>query len=353
MRRSVAFVFVLSSALLSGPPSYAGGIGTEPVATGLEFPATFTFAPDGRIFYGEAMTGEIRIFEPANGSDMLFFTLPVDPSGRAGLIGLVLAPDYASRPFVYAYVVRTIDAVLTNQIVRLRDAGGTGTDPRVIYSSVAGQEHHGTRMLFGSDRMLYVMVGDAGDPANAQDLTNTNGKILRMTSSGNVPPDNPFPDSLIWAYGLRNSFGFDFDPETGFLWEEDNGPECNDEVNLIRKGRNYGWGPAGTCEVPPRPPRNTNQDGPSPVLPAEFFSRNAPTGVAFCSGCGLVGAQGDMFVGTYNTFELLQVVLTSDRRDVASVAGAYVHSSFILSIEQGPGALYISDDSAIYKLVQS
>jgi glucose/arabinose dehydrogenase len=332
-----------------------GGIGAEPVATGLEFPAAFTFAPDGRIFYAEATTGEIRIFDPVTGSDTLFFTLPVDPGGRPALLGLSLAQGYPARPFVYAYAARTVQEVLTNQLVRIRDVGGTGTQPRVIYQSEAGNEHFGTRLLFGADRTLYVYVGDGGDPANAQDLTNTNGKMLRMTASGGVPPDNPFPDSLIWAYGLRNSIGFDFDPQTGFLWEEDNGPECNDELNLLRVGLNYGWGPAATCSTPPPPPRNTNQDGPNPVLPAEYFETpTAPTGLGFCSGCGLTGAEGTMFFGTYNTFEIRQAVLTANRRDVASVSTAYSHSSFILAIEQGPdAALYFSDDTAIYKLVQT
>jgi glucose/arabinose dehydrogenase len=333
----------------------AGGIGAEPIVTGLEFPAPFTFAPDGRIFYGETYTGEIRIFDPPTSTDTLFFTLPGEPGGSTGLLGLVLAPGYPARPHVYAHVTRTTDGVLTNQIVRIRDAGGVGRQPRIIYAAAAGLDHFGGRMLFGADGLLYLVAGDAGDPANAQDLTNTSGKMLRMTPTGEVPPGNPFPDSLIWSYGLRNSLGFAFDPLTGYLWEEDNGPECNDEVNLIRKGLNYGWGPAATCDVPPAPPRNTNQDGPSPVLPAEYFGTSiAPTGLGFCAGCGLDGAEGTMFLGTFNTLEIRQAILTANRRDVASVVPVYEHPSFILSIERGPdGSLYFSDDTGIYRLIQT
>ena len=94
-----------------------------------------------------------------------------------------------------------------------------------------------------------------------------------MTSKGAVPPDNPFPGKLIFAYGLRNSFGFTFDPLTGKLWETENGPECNDEVNLEQAGENHAWGSSETCSTPPAPPANTNQDGPAPrILPLAYFT---------------------------------------------------------------------------------
>jgi glucose/arabinose dehydrogenase len=209
-------------------------------------------------------------------------------------------------------------------------------------------------MLFGSDGMLWVVTGEAGDPANAQNLSSTLGKMLRMTPTGGPAPGNPF-GTLVWAYGLRNSFGWAFDPQTGRLWEQDNGPECNDEINLIQKGKNYGWGPSETCSTPPPPPRNTNQDGPTPVLPVEYFADpTAPTGVGFCQGCGLTGAEGHLFFGNYNTMDIHEVVLTPDRKHISSDSSVYTHTSVVLSIERGPdGAMYFSDDSSIYKLVQT
>ena len=241
-----------------------------------------------------------------------------------------------------------------DQIVRIKDVGGIGAQPKVIYRADAGPEHHGGRMLFGSDGQLYVATGEEGDPANSQDLTNTLGKMLRMTPSGGIPPGNPF-GNLIWSYGLRNTFGWDFDPQTGLLWESDNGPECNDEIDLIQRGRNYGWGPSETCSTPPPPPRNTNQDGPRPVLPVEWFAvPTAPAGVAFCQGCGLDGAEGTFFYGNYNTMDIHQVVLTADRKHISTDTSVYAHTSVVLSLESGPdGTLYFSDDTAIYALVQT
>lgn len=146
--------------------------------------------------------------------------------------------------------------------------------------------HRGGRILFGPDGMLDVAVGDGADRATAQDLTGEDrGKLLRMTPAGEVPATNP-ADARWLAYGLRNSFGFAFDPRTGRLWATDNGPACNDEVDLIRSGRNYGWGPTATCEG--TSPRNTNRDGPDPVLPELCLPEPIGiTGIAFCEGCGL------------------------------------------------------------------
>jgi glucose/arabinose dehydrogenase len=96
--------------------------------------------------------------------------------------------------------------------------------------------------------MLYSVTGDAGDPALAQQVESPGGKILRLTESGSRPADNPIPGSTAFSFGHRNSFGFTWDPQTGRLWQTENGPECDDEINLIRPGRNYGWGSASASE---------------------------------------------------------------------------------------------------------
>ena len=120
--------------------------------------------------------------------------------------------------------------------------------------------------------MLYAMVGDGHDSSNAQDLSHNNrGKVLRMTPNGRVPSDNPFANKLIFGYGNRNSFGFTFDPTTHKLWETENGPSCNDEINLLMVGHNYGWGTNQSCGSA-TPPRDTNNSGPNPrTMPKVFF----------------------------------------------------------------------------------
>jgi glucose/arabinose dehydrogenase len=324
-------------------------IGAVPVVTGLDFPASFTIGQDGRFFYGERLTGEIRIFNPANGSDTSLLTIPdLQNQGERGLLGLALLPR-STHLVLFAYATRLVNGTPTNQIIRIT------TNMSVIFSSNTPSQfnHNGGRILFGPDEDLYAVVGDAQSPANSQDLSKHAGRILRMTSSGGVPSDNPFPGNLSWAYGIRNSYGFTFDPLTGRLWETENGPECNDEINLVTKGANYAWGPHETCSTPPPPPANTNQDGPNPVMPLAWFTpTTAPTGAAFCVGCGIPSAEGAMFFATYNTRQITKVVLDAGRTNIASMQVVYTHPRPILSVERGPdNIVYFSDTQGIYKLV--
>jgi hypothetical protein len=144
--------------------------------------------------------------------------------------------------------------------------------------------------------------------------TNLRGKILRMNGNGSIPKDNPF-GTRIWSFGHRNSFGFTFDPKTGRLWETENGPECNDEINLIVKGGNFGWGPNENCNG--TAPQDTNNSGPKPRhLPKTYFqSPIAITGAAFCIGCGLgASVNGDLVFGDWNTGSIRAVNLNATRR---------------------------------------
>ena len=366
MRRTLVLVTMMSMLLvpaLAAPASTNGAlrrpaaIDAQQIASGLDYPAAFTFAPDGRIFYGERFTGEIRIFDPSNATDTHFFTVSnISTIGEQGLLGLALAPGYPGRSYLFAYATRvSADSSLRDQILRIRDVGGTGRGAKFIWSSdtTAGDYHDGGRILFGPGQRLYAVMGEGHDSTNAQDLSNDAGKILRMTHTGAVPPDNPIAGSRIWSYGHRNSYGFTFDPLTNNLWQTENGPTCNDEINLIAKGANFGWGPSETCSTPPPPPQNTNQDGPNPVLPLAFFNPTiAPVGTAFCVGCGIPSAEGALFFGAYNTHQIRQVVLTANRMGIASVTTVYTHPSAVLSMERGPDeAVYFSsEDGGIWKL---
>jgi glucose/arabinose dehydrogenase len=332
-------------------------ISAQPVRTGLTAPVSFTFAPDGRIFYGERTTGRIASFDPGNSAaPVTYFTIAdVVSPGEQGLLGLALDPNFASNHLMYAYVTRLVANQHMNEIVRIFGDGVTGAYFTVLYRAPAGGAYHnGGRLKFGPDGLLYVVTGDIHDSSNSQNLTDNLGKILRMTRAGAVPPQgNPVAGTLIYAYGIRNSFGFSFDPTTGNLWESENGPACNDEINLITAGGNYGWGPAETCATPPAAPTDTNQDGPAPVRPKRFFTPTiAPTGLAFCSSCGLgPSTEGAVLFGAFNTSDLWRLTLDTGRTAVKGQSVIYHHSSSILSLERSSGgALYLSDASGIYRL---
>ena len=285
-------VLGLIALCLLGAPSSRASIGAQLVVA-TSWPAAFVFDPGGRIFYGNRFTGEIRIFNPATGGDTLFFALPdVATVGEQGLLGLALHPSYPTKPYLYAYYTRTVDGQPENQIVQLTDSMGTGEGFNTLFALPAAAFHNGGVIHFGPDKELYAVIGDVGNRANAQDLSSLAGKMLRIYGIGQPRMLNPLACSRVctFAFGIRNSFGFAFDPQTGNLWQTENGPECNDELNRIVKGGNYAWGPSATCSG--TPPQNTNQDGPLPrVLPRSTYNPViAPTGAAFCQGCGLGAA---------------------------------------------------------------
>ena len=193
-----------------------------------------------------------------------------------------------------------MSGTVTNQLVRIH-ADGSGFT--VLRKFPAASHHDGGRIMFGPDGKLYVVIGDNDYPDRAQNLASMAGKMLRLNPDGTVPSNNPRAGSPIIAYGIRNSFGFTFDPQNGRLWETENGPDCNDEINLIPRFTlsNFGWGPSATCSSPPTAPRNTNQNGANPVAPKKYFATPpALTGAAFCHGCGL-SSSGQLFFGDFNT----------------------------------------------------
>jgi glucose/arabinose dehydrogenase len=358
MRSFVVAIACTAIACANGGSAMAGnGIVAERVVTGLNGPAGFTFLEDGRIVYLERGTGEIHIYSPARKTDHVFFTVPgVNGEGERGALGVAVGPSWPNPRTLYVYVTRSSGGGLRNQILKVTRSGGSVT-MRVLISTPASSSpyHNGGRILFGPDGMLYAIVGDGHDSTNAQDLSgNLRGKILRMTPSGGVPSDNPIAGSRVFAYGIRNSYGFAFDSATDRLWESENGPECNDEMNLIVAGGNFGWGPQENCQG--QSPGDTNGSGPSPRYAPKlwFGSTIGITGAAFCQGCGLTSAvEGDLFFGCVNDGVLRRISLNGARDDVTGDPITVLNSpnDAIYSVETAPnGAIYFSDYQGIYRL---
>jgi glucose/arabinose dehydrogenase len=335
-------------------PSGALGAGARQISpTALAFPAAFTLTPDGsRILYGERYTGRISWLNPTTGARTPFFTVPnVAATGDQGLLGLALHPSYPADGRVWAFVTRLVAGVPRNQLLRI-NANGSGFS--VVRTLATSASRDGGRILFGPDGKLYVTIGDNANPALAQNLNSQAGKVLRFNFDGTVPVDNPRAGSPAIAYGFRNSFGFTFDPQSGRLWATDNGPHCNDEINLVPRLTltNFGWGPSQSCSTPPLAPRNTNRDGPNPVLPRLFFeSPPALTGAAFCDACGLTGA-GNLFFGAYVNGTIYRARLAPDRRSIASYAPFYDHPGGVISVETPlrGGPIYFSSRTNVYRL---
>jgi len=337
-------------------PSAGARIVGQRVAGDLRQAVAFTFDDRDRLWVVEKQAGTIHVQRLGSRQRRRFFKIPdVHGRGGQGLLGITLHPNFPDAPWVYAFATRDVGGNVVDQLVRIKSVDGKGKRMQVLHSSDAGSldMHSGGRIMFGPDGMLYVYIGDARRASDAQRLRSPRGKILRLTPWGGIPNDNPIDGSRVFAYGFRNSFGMTFDPGSRRIWETDNGPECNDELNRVKPGRNFGWGPTGTCSG--SAPRNTNRDGPRPVLPERWFrSPIAPTGVAFCTGCRLgPRSEGALLFGDYVNGTLWRARLSPNRLRVAHLDKLARPSGQILSLESGPnGRLYYSTYTGVWRLAR-
>ena len=235
----------------TAPPSSPAGLTTRDVATGLDTPWEILWGPDNRLWVTER-DGRVSTIDPASGEKKLLLTIgEVAQEGESGLMGMALDPDFDDNPFVYlAYTYRSGGGLMV-KIVRYRYTGQTLSEPRTIRDGIQGNViHDGCRLAFASDKTLFITTGDAASASLAQQSESLNGKILRINSDGSIPSDNPRSGSPVWALGIRNAQGLVFAPD-GALYISDHGPSNDDEINVIRKGANYGWpaveGPCNTA----------------------------------------------------------------------------------------------------------
>jgi glucose/arabinose dehydrogenase len=203
------------------------------IATGLNTPWSIVFLPSGDALVSERGGVIKRVAAKTRRVSAAMRVPGVVEQGEGGLLGLAVSPTYAKDRLIYAYLTTARD----NRIVRFRLRG----KPRVVVSGLRKAPiHDGGRIAFGPDGKLYAGVGDTANTDLAQDQGSQNGKILRMNPSGSVPKDNPFPGSRVWSLGHRNVQGLAFDA-AGRLWASEFGQNTRDEVNLVQKGKNYGW----------------------------------------------------------------------------------------------------------------
>lgn len=221
----------------AGPVSPTGE--TTVIATGLQAPWSILPLGDSTLIsYRD--TGQIMELTIAGDLREAALIPDVDAQGEGGLLGLA-SRKTGETNWIYAYLTTESD----NRVIRMPLSGSLGSlalgSSEVVLSGLekAGN-HNGGRIAFGPDGMLYVTVGDAGNPANAQDPNSPNGKILRVTPTGDVPQDNPFPESPVYSLGHRNPQGIAWGDD-GRMWSSEFGQNTWDELNLIEAGSNYGW----------------------------------------------------------------------------------------------------------------
>jgi len=288
------------------------------VAAGLRAPWAVDLAPDGRLFVTER-AGRVRVVQLGPGGGLraeAWATVPASTSvdGEKGLLGIALDPDFASNGFVYLYYSYAAPGGATrNKLVRMRDANDRGVEETILFDGVPGNANHdGGRVKFGPDGKLYVTTGDAENGTNAQNPNILAGKILRLNKDGSIPADNPVAGSPMWSLGHRNVQGIAWHPDTGALYETEHGPSnpfpdcCNDEVNLIVPGGNYGW---PIVRGAPGDPRFRD-----PLIDSGRIETWAPSGAAFATKPGPL--RGSFLFATLRGQHLHRVVFGPDGRRV-------------------------------------
>jgi glucose/arabinose dehydrogenase len=362
--RSIARAALLLPLLFAGAgacqeagPARPGGATAVEIATvaeGLDHPWSLAFLPDGRMLVTER-PGRLRYVTRNGGVSEPVAGLPaVFAQGQGGLLDVVLDPDFAANSTIYlSYAEPAADGTNGTAVARARLDGQQLDDVKVIFRQqpkFPGRHHFGSRLVIARDGNLFVTLGERNSQRDlAQDLGTHIGKIVRITTDGEAPADNPFvgregalPE--IWSYGHRNLQGAALHPETGRLWTHEHGPRGGDEINVAEPGRNYGW-PVITYGREYHGPaigEGTRKAGMEDPL-HYWVPSIGPSGMAFHSGRGHPAWRGQLFVGALPAKQLVRLELGDDgrvKREERIAIGSRVRD-----VREGPdGALYLATD---------
>ena len=259
-------LLVLIATTIANAATVPTGFTDAVVASGLNNPTAMALAPDGRIFVCQ-QGGALRVIKNGALLPTPFLTVTVDSSGERGLLGIAFDPNFVSNQLVYIYYTATTPTI-HNRISRFTANGdvalaGSETIVMEMPNLSSATNHNGGALHFGPDGNLYVAVGDNANGANAQTLSTRLGKMLRITSTGAIPADNPFfnvaagDNRAIWALGVRNPFTFSFQGGSGRMFINDVGQNTWEEINDGIAGSNYGW---PNCEGFCNPPNPSFRD---------------------------------------------------------------------------------------------
>jgi len=349
-------------------PSSAGNLKVETVAGGLVHPWSLAFLPDGRMLVTER-PGRMRIVTRAGQLSPPLAGVPeVFAQSQAGLMDVTLARDFAQSRMIFFCYAEHADGGGGRIAVAHAQLDDNSRPPRLNAVKVIFRQQGpasrglniGCRMVQAADGNLFVILGDHFAPAKmAQTLDNHIGKIVRIRPDGSAPADNPLvgrKDALpeIWAYGLRNAEGLAFSPIDGKLYEQEHGPMGGDEVNIIEKGKNYGW-PVVSYGVnyDGSPVGSGKQHADGMVDPVWHWTPSiAPSGMAFYTGDLIPGWKGSLINGALK-FELLsRLTLEGDKAVKEERLLQGLHER-IRDVRQGPdGALYLLTDNSAGRILR-
>ncbi len=333
----------------------------ETVVSDIQIPWGMTWLPDGSMLVTEKSG---ILYHIKNGAKTEIKNMPkVYTRGQGGLLDITLNPDYAKNGWIYiTYAAAEGEGEGGNtKLIRAKLLDGGLTQIESLYkatpNSTKGQ-HFGSRIVFDNDGYLYFSIGERGNNKdNPQDIKRDCGKIYRLNDDGSIPKDNPFVGQIgvkeaIYTYGNRNPQGMAKHPETGEIWAHEHGPKGGDEINIIKKGVNYGWATVtyginydGTI-------MSTETERPGIEKPIYYWIPSiAPSGMTFVTSDKYPDWKGHLLVGSL-VFQYLELVKLKgkeviERQKIASDIGR------VRNVMQGPdGFIYIAvEGKGILKII--
>ena len=334
---------------------------TELVVPDLNIPWGMTFLPDGSMLITEK-SGELIHFKDGKKTN-IEGAPEVYVRGQGGFLDIVTHPDYANNGWIYMTFASTEgggDGGNT-ALIRAKLEGNTLTNKELLYKATPNTkkgQHWGSRIAFDNDGYLYFSIGDRGNrDVNPQDITIDCGKIYRLNDDGTIPEDNPFVDvenakTAIYSYGHRNPQGMTKNPFTGAIWVNEHGPRGGDEINIIKKGKNFGWpvisygiNYSGTTFTD-----ITEKEGMEQPL-FYWVPSIAPSSMAIVSSDKYLNWKGNVLVGALKFSYLERLVL--ENNEVVKREKLFEDIGRVRNVVQGPdGYIYMAvEGKGILKIV--
>lgn len=333
----------------------------EMVVPDLTIPWGITFLPDNSMLINEK---EGKMFRFKDGEKTEIQGVPeVYHRGQGGLLDIALHPDYNQNGWLYlTYASAEGDDNGGNTaLMRAKLENNTLVNKELLYKAVPNTtkgQHFGSRIIFDNDGYLYFTIGDRGDrDVNPQDITRDGGKVYRLHDDGTIPNDNPFVNepnakTAMYSYGHRNPQGMVLHPETGEVWVHEHGPRGGDEINVVKKGANYGW-PVITYGINYSGTKITDitqKEGME--QPIHYWDPSiAPSGMAFITSDKYPDWKDDLLVGSLRFTYLDKVVLSGKK--VVKEERLLDGLGRVRTVVQGPdGFIYVGiENFGIVKLL--
>ena len=338
-------------------PADSSSVTVDKLYEGFTNPWGMAWLPDGRLLITER-AGDILVFKNNKFTGEKLTGVPkVFAEGQGGLLDIKLHPDYQKNKWIYIAYSKPVEGGATTAIMRFKLQGNQLVEKKDIFLAkpfLKADFHFGSRIIFDKDNFLYFSSGERGTQPKVQELNNDHGKIHRIYDDGRIPQDNPFvgqkdASPSIWTYGHRNPQGMVYDATTHRIWAVEHGPKGGDELNLIQKGKNYGW---------PKTSYGINYDG--TILtkfkemegvenPVRYWVPSiGPCGMTMVTSNQYPGWKGNFLIGALAFRHIARVQLSdikySSEEKLAQDVGrvrcvAQGPDGFVYAITEGPGLL--------------